>query len=474
MIAEPNTESQRELTPNEKRMATENVRLLVLKYSIPTIIGMLLNALYNVVDRFWVGRIPSVGDAALTGVGLSMPIMTVMMGCSQLAGLGAASCISIELGKGNKINAEKILGNCFTYIVAINIVFTLITLLNIEPLLMLFGATESTLGFASPYLTVIIAGSFFSMVSFALNHPIRATGNPKRFAMTQVVGAVVNIILDPIFIMGLNMGIVGAAYATVIAQFVSFLLVMSYYYTGTPVLRIKLKNMIPSLKTIIQISKIGASPFAMQIMASITALFSFNALKQYGLLELGSDYIAIGAMTIVQSLTVFILMPIFGINQGTQPIIGYNYGAKNYERVKEAYKWSVIYSLAICIFGYIVIEAFAPFLVSLFNDKDIMVQTGAKGLRIVMIVLPFVGFQIPTANFFQAVGSAAKSIFLSLLRQFFLLIPLFIFLPKVLGLTGVWLAYPVSDTISTVITAIFIYLEFKLIKKTFTQANAVA
>lgn len=452
------------MNPNEERMANEKISKLVLSFSIPTIIGMLVNAVYNIVDRFWVGKMAGIGTSALTGLGLCMPVMNIVFGCTMLVGIGAAANISISIGKRDKEAAERILGNTLSLIVLIACITTIIGLIFAEQILLLVGADSETLPYALPYLRIILAGSIFQMVSFAMNHPIRAMGNPKRFASTQLLGGITNIILDPLLIFTFKMGIEGAALATIIAQLVSAIWVMSYHFSDKSTLKLRLKNLKPKLATVIVIFSIGFSPFIMQVANSFVSVVINLSLKHYGAISLGNGNIAIGAMTVIGSVSTIFFMPIFGINQGTQPIIGYNYGAGDYTRLKDAFKWGMIYSVIIMTVGFVVIELFAPYLVIAFNNDEQLVSAGALGMRIFLCAMPLLGFQIPSTNFFTAIGRANIAIFLSLLRQVLLLIPLYLILPLFFGLTGVWIAAPVSDIIATIASWILIEREFKRLR----------
>ncbi len=452
------------LTHTEKRMATEKLSTLVLKYSIPTIISMLVSGLYNVIDRFWVGKIPDIGANALAGIGVCMPLMNVAIAFSMLVGIGAASRMSISIGARDKEGAEKILGNALIMITFFGIVLTILGLIFLEPLLRITGATDSILPYALDYMQIVVAGSLSAYLTFSINHPIRAMGNSKRFAFTQIVGAVTNIVLDPLFILVFKMGIRGAAYATVIAQLVSCVLVFSFYFSKKSDYKFRLKNLKIDGKVAMAIISIGISPFLMQIAGSLISTILNRSLIHYGALELGNGDIAIGAMTAISSLFMLLFMPILGINQGVQPIIGFNFGAKNYMRVRDSYLWSTVYSVIICVIGFILIQFFAGEAVKLFNDEAMLVEVGSKGLRLYTSSLPIIGFLVPTTNFFQAIGRANISIILNLLRQVFLLIPAILVIPMIFGLNGVFLAMPFADYIICIICAIFIIREFKLLK----------
>jgi Na+-driven multidrug efflux pump len=299
------------------------------------------------------------------------------------------------------------------------------------------------------------------MVTFSLNHCIRATGNPKRFASTQILGALINIVLDPILIFVFDMGVAGAAYATIIAQFASAAWVVSYFFTKNVSIRFHLKNLRVKVSEALSIVSIGVAPFLMQVMGSFIIVIANRALKHYGGLELSSGSVAISAFTVINSISTLFVMPVIGINQGSQPIIGYNYGARNFARTKEALKWAIIYSVAICGAGFVIVQLFAPQLVQVFNKDAELIKSGAVGIRLFLLALPFVGFQIIASTFFQSIGHARMSILLTLLRQAILLAPLYLILPRFFGLTGIWAAAPVSDVCAAVITYLALKREFK-------------
>ncbi len=456
----------------EYEMSNHDPKRLIVKYSLPPIIGMLINSLYNTVDRFWVGRIHGIGQASLAGIGLTAPIMNVILGLSMLIGIGAATSISIRLGRSDKDGAEQVVGNAVSYILIIAAAFTIIGLSFMRQILTAIGTTTETMPYALSYLRIIVLGSVFGMSSFAVNHTIRATGNSARFAMTQMVGGICNMILDPIFIFVFDMGIAGAAIATIISQALSTTLVFSYYFGKKTPLRLHIRNLKPRLDILKDITSIGVSPFIMQIMGSLIMIVVNRSMHYYGEKEFGpgGGVTAISAMTIILSISMLIYMPVFGINQGTQPIIGFNYGRGDYVRLRASYKWSVIYSMVIMTFGFIMIQLFAPQLISIFNSEDpFLIQTGSIGMRVHLCMLPLVGFMIPTTNFFQAIGRAKISILLNLLRQVIILIPIYLLLPLLLGFSGLWFAGPIADFISTLITAAFIRREFSILSNTMVK-----
>lgn len=437
---------------NKEILKTESVGKLLLKFSIPAIIGMMVNAMYNVVDRMYIGWI---GPMAMTGIGLNLPFMTLLMGFGMLIGIGGAAIISIRLGQGKPEEAEKILGNAVSLLVIIMGAVMILGLIFKTPLLYLFGASAATIGYADQYITIILAGAIFQGVGFGINNIIRAEGSPQIAMYTMLIGAIINIVLDPILIFTFHMGISGAAWATIFSQFVSMVWVLHHFTSEKSKLKLKVKNLKLELPIVKSILGIGISPFSMQVAASVVTIIANNALKTSG------GDIAIGAMTVINAIAIFFLMPIFGINQGSQPIIGFNYGAKEYKRVKKALKLAATAATAICLFGFVLTQFFTIYLIRIFNSDPELVRVGTAGMKIFLSMMPLIGFQIISANYFQAVGKAPKAMFLSLLRQVIVLMPMLIILPKFFGLNGVWVAGPIADFTASVVTAIFLYNEMR-------------
>lgn len=439
-------------------LGQESVGKLLLKFSIPAIIGMIVNALYNIVDRIFIGQIPGgVGELALSGVAVTFPISTVIMAFGMLVGIGSAAMISIRLGQQKKEEAEKILGNSFILVIIILVTLAIVTFPFLEKLLVAFGASEDILPYAKEYIGIIIAGGVIQNIGFGLNAAIRSEGNPKVAMRTMLIGAITNTILDPIFIFVFNMGVAGAAIATVIAQLVSTIWVLYHFTKGNSTLKLRKENFKLDKEIIKSIFAIGMSPFFMQIAASLVGVISNKALQTYG------GPLAIGAMGAISSVAMMCLMPVFGINQGSQPIIGYNYGAKNYERVKKAWKLAVFAATFITTTGFLVVELAAPSIIRIFNSNEELVRIGTHGIRIYLSMLPVIGFQIISSNYFQAVGKAKISMFLSLCRQVIVLIPLLLILPPIFEINGVWIAGPTADAIASVITVYFVLKELRLL-----------
>lgn len=444
---------------NQKHLGDAPIGKLLLQYSIPAIIGMVVNALYNIVDRMFIGNIPNIGSLAITGVGITMPIMTIVLAFGMLIGIGTTANISLNLGKGNRTTAEKLLGNAFTLSIIVGLAIAITGTIFANPILNLFGASENTLFYAKEYIGIILLGCTFNILSFALNSTVRADGNPKMSSITMVIGCGANIILDYLFIFVLNLGVKGAALATIISQAITFFIILYYYTTGNSNLKLKIENFKLKKHLVTMTFAIGIAPFATQIANSLVQVIANNALKTYG-----SD-LAIGAMTVISSLNIIFMMPIFGINQGCQPIIGFNYGAKKYERAKEAFKYATIAACVICIIGFISIQCFPTQIISLFNNDPELTTLAIKGIRIYLLMMPVVGINIVATSYYQSIGKAKISMFVSLLRQVILLIPFTIILPKFIGLDGVWAAGACADSLSVIITLILLKKEFKQLDK---------
>ena len=433
---------------HQNQLGEESIGKLLLNYSIPAIIGMMVNALYNIVDRMFIGRIPEVGSLALTGVGITMPIMSILLAFGMLIGIGSTANISLNLGRGNRDEAESLS-------LIVGIAITIIGLLFLNPILNLFGASENTLFYAKQYITIILCGCTFNILSFALNSTVRADGNPKLASITMVIGCGTNIVLDYLFVFVLNMGIKGAAFATVISQVLTFFIILYYYTKGNSNLKLKFENMKLKKNLVMMTFAIGIAPFATQIANSLVQVVANNSLKAYG------NDLSIGAMTIIGSINMVFMMPIFGINQGCQPIIGFNYGAKKYDRAKKTFAIATIAATVICTIGGILIQAFPEFAISLFNNDPELTAVAVKGVRMYLLMMPIVGINIVSTSYFQSIGKAKMSMFVSLLRQVILLIPFTLILPLFIGLDGVWAAGACADFLSVVITLVLIYKEFK-------------
>lgn len=437
-----------------KRLGEESIPRLLLTFSFPAIVGMLAQAIYNIVDRVFLGQ--AVGPLGIAGATVSFPFMLILLAFGMLIGFGSAAVVSIRLGAQRKAEAERVLGNALTLLVGVGLVLMLVGLVFLDPILTMFGASREVLPLARDYLQIIILGSVVQCVAFGLNAIIRGEGNPWVAMYTMLIGALLNTILDPIFLFGFGWGMQGAAAATLIAQAVSAVWVLSYFWGGRSLLRIRAANLLPRWPVCKSIVIIGSPMFAMQIAASMMNAILNNQLRMYG------GDLAISVMGIVYAVALFIAMPIFGINQGTQPIIGYNYGAKKFGRVKKALQTAVVFATAICVLGFLVVMLFPSGVIWLFNRQDeALMRLGTYAIRICLVMFPIVGFQIVSTSYFQAVGKPKQAMLLGLSRQVILLIPAILILPRFFGLDGIWIALPVADATSSIWTAIWLSLELR-------------
>ncbi len=435
------------------RLGTDPVGKLLIQFSLPAIIAMIANALYNVVDSIFVGR--GVGSLALTAVTIAFPIMIMLMAFAMLIGIGATALISIRLGQRNHDEAEKILGNAVASIVVLGLVISVGTLAFLDPILIFLGATPDVFDYAKQFTSIILLGTVFQFVSFGINNIIRAEGNPMISMGTMIFSAVVNTMLNPIFIFVFHWGIRGSALATVCTQILVSAYIIYHFTLGRSTLKLRIKYLRMEWSVLMKIVAIGLSPFLLQMAASVTMFLFNNYLIVYG------GEMAVAAMGVINRCAMMLLMPIFGINQGSQPIIGYNYGAKKYDRVKRALFDASIAATSICLIGFAVIQIFSRQIISLFNSNQELVSIGVHGIRIFLVMLPVIGVQIVITNYFQSVGKAGKAILLSLTRQVLFLIPLIILLPRYFGLDGIWMAGPIADAIASILAGVFLYNEFR-------------
>lgn len=443
---------------NVTELRTTKISKLLKKYYWPAFTGAIIHTLYNIVDRIFIGQ--GVGAEALAGLTSVFPIMLIIMAFGMLVGMGSGVRISLNLGMKNVERAEHVLGNAFMLCLTFAVLLSVGAFAVKTPLLQLFGVSEETMTYANEYLNIILFGSVFGMTGFALNNVIRSEGNAKIAMYSMLISAGLNLILDPIFIFVLDMGVKGAALATIISQFFLFLWVIFHFLNKRSVIKFKWQNFKPNIQIIVYIITIGFAPFAMQLAASVVQGTSNAQLVRYG------GDLAVGSMGVIMSVAMLFLMAIFALNMASQPIVSFNYGAKDFRRVKETLMLTLKLSTVIVIGGGILVELFPGTIARMFNrDNQEFIDITQRGLRLVMIMYPVVGFQIVVSNYFQAVGNAWKSALLSLLRQVISLIPLLIFLPKFWGLDGVWLAFPFADTISATACAIFLTYEIKRLNR---------
>lgn len=440
---------------NRHNLGEESIGKLLVKYSIPAIISMLVTSLYNIADRAFIGGIKDVGTLSIAGLGITMPIFTLIVSFGVLIAMGSVTNISIKLGEGKKEEAEKYLGNGIIITVVLSAIITILATIYLNEILIIFGASNDTIFYAKEYISIIIYGTIFSLSGFVLNTVIRADGNPKMAAKTMIVGCILNLIFDPLFIYVFDLGIKGAAIGTVLCQIIICLWIISYFLRGKSNLKIRKSNLKLNLKVVKEILVLGLPPFLLEVSVSLVNVVFNNTLKSYG------GDLAIGAMTAVTSISLIFMMPIFGINQGIQSIIGYNYGAKKYERAKKTLNLSIIAGTFIVALGFIASRLFPKELVGIFTKDPELIDIALKGMKIYLITLPTVGLSLIGPIYFQSIGKAKQSMFLSLLRQLILLLPLLILMPRKFGVIGVWIAQPFADIIAAFVILVFLRIEFR-------------
>ena len=454
--------------PKEVDLGKDPVGRLLFTLAAPAITSQVVNALYNVVDRMYIGHIPGEGAAALTGLGVCFPLIMLISAFANLIGMGGAPRASIMMGHGDEKAAERILGNCFATLVALAVALTAFSFAFMRPMLMLFGASDVTIGYATDYMEIYAAGTIFVQLTLGMNVFITAQGFSKISMMTVVIGAAINIILDPIFIFIFDMGVRGAAWATVISQAVSAVWAVRFLCGGRTVLKLRRANMKISRDVLTPCVALGLAPFIMQSTESLLVL-SFNS----SLLKYGGD-IAVGAMTIASSVMQFAMLPVQGLTQGSQPIVSYNYGAGNPERMKQAFAMLLKSCLA-CTTALWALSMFCPGLfVRIFTDDPELTATARWALRIYMAGMGFFGAQIACQQTFIALGNSRTSSFLAMLRKIILLIPLIYILPHLFDdkVFAVFFAEPVADIIAVATTVTLFSREFRRLLRSMRAGSA--
>ena len=432
-------------------LGTKPIGALIKQYAVPGIIAMTASSLYNMVDSIYIGHIADVGSLSIAGLAVTFPLMNISTAFGTLVGVGAATMISVLLGQKNYGVAQKVLCNDITLNIITGVVFTLVSLLWMDPIMRFFGASDATLPFAREYMTIIALGNAVTHLYFGLNSIVRSSGNPKLAMGLTLFTVFSNAILDPIFIFGLGMGIKGAALATVLCQCMS--LGYTLWYFLNPERFLHLPRSWKLFRVDWKIAKdslaIGLGPFLMNLASCIVVLFINQQLVKWG------GDLAIGAYGIVNRITFLFAMVVMGFNQGMQPIAGYNYGARQYGRVREVYVKTAMWATIVMVFGFIVSEFLAVPAVKIFTNDPVLIEKAARGLQKMNIVFPVVGFQMVTTNLFQCLGMVKKSVFLSLSRQLLFLLPCIYILPPLLeSENGVWYAFPISDSISALLTGL--------------------
>jgi putative MATE family efflux protein len=461
------------------RLGVEGIGKLLLRFSIPAIVGMVVNAIYNVVDRLFVGR--GVDGIALGGLSLVMPLMTISMAISMLFGAGAANMISIRLGQSRREEAENALNHCFWTNIVIGVATTALQLIFLDPLLSIMGAQEGSqaLVYAKNYYRIILIGQTFLMVAFSFSQCTRAQGFPTISMISTFIGAGINFILDPLFIIAFQWGVEGAAWATIIAQFIQMLWMLSINFSKRAVIRLNFKTFKPSLNILGQMAVFGSSQFLLQFIMSGVMLINNSVISSAGARTLeapnGGD-IALSAMSMQGAFVMMVFMTIFGINQGAQPILGFNYGARKFDRVLKTYLGAVTAASIWSTTGFIITQTLSRQLVRFFapDGSDLLMQLASTAMRITTIMMPLVGFQIVSTNFFVVTGRPKTSIMLSLLRQCLVLIPCLLIFSRIWGLWGAFAAMPVADFVSILFTGIMIFFEMRKLRSAIAEQKASA
>ena len=437
---------------NPHLMGTEPIGKLLLQYSIPAIIGMTIVSLYNIIDSIFIGH--GVGSMAIAGLAITFPMMNLTAAFGNLVSAGGATVSSIRLGQKDTEGVNKVLGNTLMLCVVNSVVFGGLSLIFLDDILRFFGASNETLPYARDFMQVILAGTPFAYVMIGMNYVMRATGHPKKAMLTSMASVLCNVILAPLFIFQFGWGIRGAALATIISQFIGMLWVLNHFLNKHNDIRLQRRFLHLERRIVGDIFSIGMSPFLMNVTACVIVIIINNALRNHG------GDMAIGSYGIINRLLMLYLMIVMGLTMGMQPIIGYNFGARKPERVKQTLRLAITWGVCITTSGFLICELFPHAVSAVFTSDDVLIDMAAHGLRICVVMFPVIGAQIVIGNFFQNIGLAKMSLFLSLTRQLIFLLPCLLFFPGIWGLDGVWVSLPVSDLLAflTAVAALLWYM----------------
>ncbi|MEN6619273.1 MAG: MATE family efflux transporter [Rikenellaceae bacterium] len=437
-------------------LGTENVWRLLMQYAIPSVIAMTASSLYNITDSVFIGQ--GVGALAISGLAITFPLMNLAAAFGTLVGVGASTLMSLRLGQKDYSTANNILGNVFVLNLIFGLAYTIVVLLFLDPILYFFGASAETIPYAHEYMVVISLGNVVTHMYLGLNALLRATGNPQKSMYTIIFSVIINVILTPLFIYVFGWGIRGAALATVISQ--TSMLIWQIKFFSNKGNYIHLQKGIYKLKRKIVIDSlsIGMAPFLMNAAMSMIVILINHSLIKYG------GDLAVGAYGIVNRVASLFLMIVMGLNQGMQPIVGYNFGAKQYDRVSRVLKLTILLATAVMTMAFLISEIFPHVVASIFTKDQTLIDIIVPGLRIVLVLFPIVGFQMVTSNFFQSIGMAGKAIFMSLARQILFLLPCLFIFPPLFGVTGVWYSMPTADLLSSIIAAYLLIAQYRKFK----------
>ena len=434
-----------------------------MRYALPSIIAMVSSSLYNMIDSIFIGH--GVGPLAISGLALTMPLMNLAAAFGAMVGVGSAALTSIRLGQGNKLAAEHILGNVLLLNVTMGLMFTFLGLYFLDDLLYLFGASESTVGYARDFMRVILAGNIVTHIYFGLNHQLRVSGYPRKSMMIMLISVGVNVVLAWLFIFVFGWGIKGSALATVLAQTVSLCIQIAHFSDPSHFIHFKSGIFRFRWDIVRNIIGIGMAPFFIQSCACVVVILINNAMRDHG------GDLSIGAYGIVNRVAFIFVMVVMGLNQGMQPIVGYNYGAGKYDRVIKVLWMTVGWATLIMSAGFAVSELFPYAVVRLFVSEDggggavALIDMAAHGLKIIMMMFPVVGFQIVAGNFFQFIGKAKRAILMSVTRQMLFIVPLLLVLPERWGTDGVWYSMPIADGVSVLLAAVLLVLQLRKFRR---------
>lgn len=442
---------------NDKRLGAEPIPRLIFSLALPAVAAQLINVLYNIVDRIYIGHMEGAGDLALTGVGITLPILMVISAFSAFVGMGGAPLASIRLGEGDHKGAERILGNSMTLLMIISVTLTVLFLAFKRPLLYLFGASGNLIGYADSYLTIYLIGTIFVQISLGLNTYISAQGNAKTAMLSVLIGAIANIILDPILIFWAGLGVSGAALATIFSQALSAVWVMRFLLSEKSVIRLRRQNMKLDRKIVGSIAALGVSPLLMQSTESLVNVVFNSGLQKYG----GDLYV--GSMTIMQSVMQLIVVPINGFGQGVQPIISYNYGARLEGRVRQTFRVLITITVSVAAAMCLLVVFFPAAFASIFTQKQELIDLTARMLPVFMAGIFAFGAQMGCQATFLALGQSKISLFLALLRKVILLVPLALILPRFFGVEGIYFSEPIADILSAATAVLLFALNFNKI-----------
>ncbi len=448
------------------QLGRKDVGKLLMQYAIPSIIATTAAALYNITDSIFIGH--GVGALAISGLAITFPLMNLSAALGTMVGVGASALLSMRLGQKDYDSANKILGNVFVLTFIVGVVFTVPILVFLKPILYFFGASHETLPYAYDFMQIVVAGTVVTHIYFSLNAIIRASGQPMKSMTATIMTVVINVILNPLFIFGLGWGIRGSAFATIISQMIVLMWQIHLFRNKDSFLRVRRQDIRLNGKIVLDTIAIGLSPFLMNAASSVIVI-----LINQGLLRYGGD-LAVGAFGIVNRIAMLFVMIVIGLNQGMQPIAGYNYGAKLYSRVTEVLKKAIVIATMIMSVGFLTAQLIPHQIVSAFTSDQDLISNAETGLRIVFLFYPLIGFQMVVSTFFQSIGKSGNAIFLSLTRQVIFLIPFLLILPHFYGKNGVWIAMPASDAISIIMSYILIHRQIKIFKKQQQQSEAFA